>query len=128
MGRDFKDFQQRVEDRNRQNIRDRRSEIVSTAMAAVPMEQLLGDPRWDFYLRAIASRIEALEAEANAVKEALCDPTMVDHNEIMLRKNHLAYTRGQLVGLNYSLSLPSEIQAKAKTAADLLKKIEESDT
>lgn len=127
MALDYGTFRKHVEERNKRHLQEQKSEIKAAALAAAPMEQLIGDPKWDFMLRALQSKIDGAEHEISALKDVLADPSVVAHDDIMVRKMQLLFTRGRIVGMREAMALPSEILERGKTAIKRLEDISDDE-
>ena len=91
--------------------------------AALEARAVTGEPHWDYYLTCLQGAIEQTETQSAQLRENLCDPTIVNHDQIMTLKLALAECRGRLKAWTVARDLPKELMKSGDTATDLLAEI-----
>jgi hypothetical protein len=67
------DFKDAVAKRDSARVSREQSSLKQMALAEPAMGLLVGDEKWDFFLRVVQFRIEQLQAEVDAQREFLAD-------------------------------------------------------
>jgi len=95
-------------------------QIHLATQAAVSAEFLMNDTHWDTYLQYIQHARDHIETQLTSCKEQLLKLQTIDYNIIIGLKLTIASLTGQLLALDWAVSLPTDI----KTNGDLARKLQ----
>jgi len=103
---------------------DPRAQLMGMERAAVAASLLTGDAAWDQYLSYLQNALNMAVTARNATMAQLCDPRLVNTDEISARRIFVIRLDEQIRSLQWAMALPLEIKRIGSVAAERLKAIE----
>ncbi len=120
---DREDYAEFAERQKKQKANGHSSALEFLAQAEVHQRNLTGQPEWDRFLSYIQSTRDRIGQARLALKEKLCDISLVDNNEIMAVKMDIVRLDSLAEAFDAVLSLPKDIMETGEKAREELDKI-----
>lgn len=80
---------------DREAERRRLKAIETFSKTTAPLRELVSHPLWNLYVNKLAEWATQAEALVVAAQAKLCDPTTVNHDELLALKLKMAYEQGK---------------------------------
>ncbi len=109
-------------------IKARRKQLFMLSQAVVEAGNLTGVVQWDRFLSYLAAGAETCQQQAEALREKIADPLVVDHTEIMRLKISLEGWIQRGFAFDAVMGLPKDLLEIGEQARSLLERMpDESD-
>ena len=96
----------------------KKDHLVLVEQAAVANEKLTSSPTWNIYLQEIQAMIDKAENSLKTFKEQLCNPMVVNPDEVQLIRNQIFIYTERLTSLREVLDFPKRIIDDGQAAKD----------
>ena len=124
MSFDYDEWAESYKGRLQERVNGQRANLEHFMQAEVQADRLTGDPDWDIFLQLVQAGIERMQKSAADYRERLCDPEVVNQDELMHLKMRLADAEAHVRAWVAVIQLPKDIKKSGEQAKSLLERLE----
>ncbi len=124
MSFDYEEWAEVYRQQQRSRVNGQRADLEHFMQAEVQADRLTGDPDWDIFLQLLQAGIEKMSKLAADLRDRLCDPEVVNQDELMHLKLRLSAAEAQVAAWDAAIQLPKDIKTSGEQAKSLLDRLE----